>query len=276
MQETLLVCSESTREYLPSHMYSRVHVVSAPPQKDILKLKNSEESVIAIGGGAVIDTAKIISSRPIICYPTTAAGSAVTSHSVYWDGSKKMSIKVHIPSEVHVVEEFVQSLPERVREYTFYDVLGHCLDSLWSKNRTKESVALVNAALKILCSDFSNVQLVEAGNLAGQAIQICPTTILHALSYPMTAYYKIPHGRAVGYFIPHLCKFMDFDLKPYIKYPRDCLPDIDTYTIASAALEYDKAHNIEKEIDALQLAELLRFDSDIFRIYKEAGYDREW
>ena len=92
---TLLVCSKSTREFLPE--YDRVRIVSSAPTKDILSEVSEEDDVVAIGGGAVIDTAKIISKNPIHCYPTTAAGSSATSWSVYWDGSKKCSLKRMIP-----------------------------------------------------------------------------------------------------------------------------------------------------------------------------------
>ena len=62
---TLLVCSKSTREFLPG--YDRVRMVASAPTKDILNEVGTEEDVIAIGGGAVIDTAKILSKNPIDC-----------------------------------------------------------------------------------------------------------------------------------------------------------------------------------------------------------------
>ena len=69
----LLVCSESTRKFLPG--YDRVRIVTSAPTKDILDEVGTEDDVVAIGGGAVIDTAKILSKNPIRCYPTTASGS---------------------------------------------------------------------------------------------------------------------------------------------------------------------------------------------------------
>ena len=52
MQETLLVCSRSTKNYLTG--YDRVFVVDKAPQEKTLLLENSEDTVVAIGGGAVI------------------------------------------------------------------------------------------------------------------------------------------------------------------------------------------------------------------------------
>ena len=242
MQKTLLVCSKSTIKYL--NEYGTAFVIPGPPTTEILNLKDTETSVVAVGGGAVIDTAKIISREPIICYPTTAAGATCTSHSVCWDGNKKTSIPGLIPKEVHVVEEFVKDLPDKIKEETTYDALSHCLDSMWSKRKTRFSMKYVERALEILEGDYSNCDLVKAGNIAGKAIQICPTTILHALSYPLTAHYGISHGRALGFLLPGVCDFMNFDLEKYNRYPPVRIPDINCHFVAKKALQYNKIYDI--------------------------------
>ena len=106
----LLVCSKSTRKFLPG--YERVRIVTSAPTKDILNEVGTEEDVVAIGGGAVIDTAKILSKNPIRCYPTTASGSSSTSWSVYWDGDKKCSLKRMLPKDVILNGLFVEKLPK--------------------------------------------------------------------------------------------------------------------------------------------------------------------
>jgi len=255
MQETLLVCSRSTKKYLPE--YSRTFVVTGAATKEILDFEGSEASVVAIGGGAVIDTAKIISKNPITCYPTTAAGSSNTSHSVCWDGTRKLSIKREVPKDVYVVEDFIRDLPPMVKENTMYDVLSHCLDSMWSVNKTRESTKLAEQALDILKQDYTNSELVEAGNIAGTAIEICPTTILHSLSYPITAFYNISHGRALGYLLPRVCDYMNFDFSEYNKYPPVDLPAMDYFLIANNALRYNKIHDTMKKINVDTLIGIL-------------------
>jgi len=254
-KDLLVVCSKSTKKYFKS--YERHYVVTSPPKKDILELKDSEDVVIAIGGGATIDTAKIISKNPIISYPTTAAGSAKTSHSVYWDGINKLSMKKHIPKEAHVVEEYVKDLPSSIVECTTYDALSHCLDSMWSKRSSKESMYYVDQALEILKGDFSNSDLIHAGNLAGSAIELCPTTILHSLSYPITAYYGISHGVALGYLLPKISQFMNTDISDYIKYPPVRLPQVDPILIAKESLKYSKIYDTIKNVDMDILVDIL-------------------
>ena len=94
----LLVCSESTKDFLSD--FDEVRVVKGAPDVSILSEVGSYEKVTAIGGGAVVDTAKILSSKPIVCYPTTASGATETSWSVYWDGTDKKSLKRQKPKEV--------------------------------------------------------------------------------------------------------------------------------------------------------------------------------
>jgi alcohol dehydrogenase class IV len=240
----MLVCSKSTQKYFELESY----IIYGVPQSDILELKGKYDNVIACGGGAVIDTAKILSKTPITCYPTTAAGSVNTSWSVYWERTNKKSIKVPMPAKIHVVEEFINDLPEKVKEYTSYDAISHCLDVMWSIYRTKESMNYVNEALKILKTNYSNKELIYAGNLAGKAIELCSTTVLHSLSYPLTGFYKIPHGKALGFLLPRVCKYMGFDLNPYIKYPKVELMGIDFQLIAKESTKYNKLYNTRKKI----------------------------
>ena len=96
---SLLVCSESTKDFIDG--FDKIRVVKGAPDVTILDEMGAYEKVTAIGGGAVIDTAKILAKNPIVCYPTTAAGSTETSWSVYWDGSKKCSIKRMIPKKYY-------------------------------------------------------------------------------------------------------------------------------------------------------------------------------
>ena len=249
----LLVCSKSTRKFLPG--YDRVRIVSAAPTKDILDEVGTEENVVAIGGGAVIDTAKILSKNPIRCYPTTAAGSSSTSWSVYWDGTDKKSLKRLKPKEVIINSEFL-NLPERVIEDTTFDVVSHFLDSMFSKNKTKVSQKYCTEGLDILRKKGSVVDLIRAGRLGGKAIEITGTNLLHSLSYPMTGIYGVSHGRALGYFLPKISKFMGVDVSDITKEVFFFAVDIDL--IIDEALKYDKIQECDIFIDRKTLQEVLK------------------
>jgi alcohol dehydrogenase class IV len=250
----LLVCSKSTRKFLPG--YKRVRVVTSAPTKDILKEVGTEENVVAIGGGAVIDTAKILSKNPIRCYPTTAAGSSSTSWSVYWDGNKKCSLKRMLPSDVILNGLFVEELSEDVIMSTTCDVVSHCLDSMSSIKATKESIEYCEEALQILRNDKSNFGLIKAGDVAGKAIEIAGTNLLHSLSYPLTGNYNISHGIALGYLLPRLSKFMGFNVDDIISEYKIEL-EFNKELVIEEAFKYDKINEFNKEISKEILYEKL-------------------
>ena len=243
---TLLVCSKSTQQFLPK--YDRVRIVSSAPTKDILDEIDTEENVVAIGGGAVQDTAKILSRCPITCYPTTAAGSSATSWSVYWDKTKKYSLKRVPPKYVILSGLFVENLPSEVIVNTTCDVVSHCLDSLCSKKATAESIGYCEVALNILNTKKNNFDLINAGHIAGKAIEITGTNLLHSLSYPVTGHYNISHGRALAYFLPKLSKYMGYDVNNIIgNLNIDLQLDLDF--VIEEAFKYNKIHECKLKIN---------------------------
>ena len=60
----LLVCSESTKDFIDG--FDKIRVVKEAPDISILDEIGSYENVTAIGGGAVIDTAKILAKNSIV------------------------------------------------------------------------------------------------------------------------------------------------------------------------------------------------------------------
>lgn len=257
----IVICSNSTKKYFNS--YNNLRVISGKISKEILSEKDKYENVIACGGGTVIDAAKILSKNPIICYPTTASGASKTSHSVIWDNENKLSIKRQIPKDVIVKPEFLENIPENVIYETRVDLVSHCFDVLHSKKRNSDSERLALKALEILENkEISNEELVIAGNLAGEAIQITSTTILHSLSYPLTGNYNISHGKALSYFLPILSRYIGF---PYEKYfvdntRFDTLPEnIDLRSCIQSSLKYNKIENFrfKKEKDITNIEKII-------------------
>ena len=252
---SLIVCSPSTQNFLEGEKF----IVNNPPTKDILQLHGKYDDVIAVGGGAVIDTAKILSNSPITCYPTTAAGATATSHSVYWEGDNKLNFHSYIPKETKFESKFIESLPKNTLQYTKYDAISHCLDVLWSKDINKLNKTEVEDTLEKLTNPkIKPIDIIKLGHKAGTFIQIVPTTILHALSYPITGKYGITHGKALGFLIPPLCKL--FNLKLNIKKCNIPL-DIGIDFIINKAQTYPKFFNTKKEIDLKQLIKLLKYEN---------------
>ena len=62
-------------------------------------------------------------------------------------------------------------------------------------NNLLESEDVLNCkkALEILRNEKNNFGLIKAGDIAGKAIEIAGTNLLHSLSYPLTGHYNISH-----------------------------------------------------------------------------------
>ena len=65
-------------------------------------------------------------------------------------------------------------------------------------------------------TDASAEAIMNAANIAGQAICITQTTAPHAFSYKITSLYKIPHGHAVAVCLPEIWDYMT-------RHPENCI-----------------------------------------------------
>lgn len=184
----LIICSKSTEKYIDEFEYDEKLLVTEPPTKETLRQKDKYHDVIAIGGGAVIDSGKILSMNSIIAIPTTYSGASETSHAVYWDKGKKYDIKTKKP--ITVIKRRWIKLPKEVEIASKADCLSHIIESLVSTKSTKESDIFCNQAI----SSIKENKWLEASLYAGRAIEIAGTNIIHGLSYGLTGKHKIPHG----------------------------------------------------------------------------------
>ena len=116
---------------------------------------------IAVGGGAVIDTAKLVClaltnggvdalfegggfkpALPLVAVPTTAgSGAERTPFAVAYRGSEKHSIADEslAPSHAIVDPELTTSSPRDLTVATGLDALSHAIESLWSTRATADS-----------------------------------------------------------------------------------------------------------------------------------------
>ena len=161
-----------------------------------------------------------------------------------------------IPGDVILNGMFVEELSEEIVMSTTCDVVSHCLDSMSSIKSTDESISYCKEALNILKNKEHNFDLINAGHIAGKAIEIAGTNLLHSLSYPLTGYYNISHGIALGYLLPKLSKFMGFDVDDIIGNYKIEL-EFDKELVIKEAFKYDKIYEFNKEISKEILYEKL-------------------
>jgi len=201
--------------------------------------------ILAIGGGSVIDYAKIANlvdyrndlKELIVNYsypfkekytklavvPTTAgSGAEVTSNAVIYVDGIKHSFENELlkPDNFFLIPEFLISAPDKVKASAGFDSIAQALESLVSKKSNDISVEHASNSLKISINNYilflkepnlkNAAQMSIAANLAGKAISISKTTAPHAASYPFTSLFDISHGHAVSLFFENFFKY-NFD-----------------------------------------------------------------
>lgn len=218
-------------------------VTPNPELADLKKcLKNllpeSIVQVIALGGGSVIDSAKVLAcllanpdidieleillqspsdelraAIPLVAIPTTSGtGAEVTPFATIWDSAtqKKYSLGNVSPTIAILDASLTLSLPLQETLYPALDALSHSLESLWNINRTEQSQEYATQAIEHICESLPQVieqpqnllarkKLQQAATFAGLAISQTKTAIAHAISYPLTVRYGVPHGLACSF-----------------------------------------------------------------------------
>ncbi len=172
------------------------------------RLPAQVDAFIAVGGGTVIDTAKLLrgfSGVSFLAVPTTAGtGAEVTRFAVYYDHGKKCSADDvrYLPTDQVLIPEFCESASAYQKASCAFDAYAQAVESLWAKGATAESKEYARKALELM----KNGEQLQGSYWAGRAIDISRTTAAHAFSYYMTATYGVPHGEAVYMMFPYICR----------------------------------------------------------------------
>lgn len=212
--------------------------------KDIF-IESKSTSILAIGGGSVIDFAKCVGvivhhegdildyrrgrkditepSVPVIVIPTTAGtGAEVTASAVISDKQANRKYIVFsqkiVPQHVILDPYFTMSLPSHIVAATGMDALVHAIESYVSLSANPLSEAFSVQAMKLLIQSleksYAHAHYIEAraevylgSVLAGFAFNNGKLGIVHSCSHPLSAHFNIPHGLANAVLLPYIVEF---------------------------------------------------------------------
>lgn len=220
------------------------------------------DCIIAVGGGSVIDAAKIIalalSSKlnakqlltsdinniePVylIAVPTTSGtGSEVSKGAIVTDTVKKWKGGIRgnnvFPKMAILDPQLTSSLPLNVTLETGFDVITHALESLISKARTPitalYSKEALSVAIKALVEGVENgfdkqqrENLMYASLLAGYNLANASTCLPHRLQYPLGAHTNCAHARGLAALYPAWVRHVELTDKEAFNYFRNILID---------------------------------------------------
>lgn len=242
----LVICSkrfQSTEDFVKfkhslNHFYLFTEIENNPSfnsyQKAITFAKDYQpDTIIAIGGGSVIDTAKTVRmaiykscydiqkffvnfynqvNKPLfIAIPTThGTSSELTMWATVWDkvNKKKYSLSEYnnYPDYAIYDVNLVKSLPIPISLSTTLDALSHSFEALWNKHSNPISDNFAIYAIKLIIDNLGRLvepvsievrkNLLIASMYAGLAFSNTKTAAAHSISYPLSSYFNIPHGIA--------------------------------------------------------------------------------
>ncbi len=205
------------------------------------------DSVLAIGGGSSMDSAKVIAlgaandldveqcvglkkgklpALPLYAIPTTAGtGSEVTFAAIISDDETHQKLAVADPKIVPLAAaldpELMTGLPPHITAATGMDALTHAIESYINIWDTPECLQYGKAATKLIlnnlqtaCQQGDDIAAREAMALAsyyaGLAFTTCLVGYVHAVSHQLGGHYGVPHGLGNAIVLPHVLeRFQD-------------------------------------------------------------------
>ena len=226
-----------------------------PAYTDVQKLldrflASGSDFILALGGGSVMDTAKLASAASSnycvkdlldhpelaqkrvksLMIPTTAGtGAEATPNAIV--GVPERSVKVGIvnknliPDFVILDPEMIRSLPRALAASTGVDALSHPVECYTSKKATPFSDLFALEALDMILTNIENAcndpddmeaktKMLTGAFYAGIATTCSGTTAVHALSYPLGGTYHIPHGISNAMLLAPVMRFNEPFCRP--------------------------------------------------------------
>jgi alcohol dehydrogenase class IV len=213
-------------------------------QSSLAASRESFDAVLGIGGGSVLDIAKLLAALhgqpgsvstyfglhllpqrriPLICLPTTSgAGSEVSPNAILYDESAKLKKAVIsqwlVPDAAFVDPQLTVTLPPATTAATGIDALSHCLEAYANRAAhptvdlyALEGIRLLATSLERAVrngADLAARSDCALGSLyGGLCLGPVNTAAVHALSYPLGSEFRLAHGLANALLLPHVVRF---------------------------------------------------------------------
>ena len=211
----------------------------------------SPDTIIAVGGGSVIDGAKLcrlyyelpyfvpgqtktdgrLLRTNFIAVPTTVgSGAEVSSAAVYSENDHKEMIVLHelLPDVTVYDRRYVEHTPKRLLCGSALDAMAHILEGYVSRldnsiveMQAEEGLSLLRTELGNLSegrsADYTRLQY--AGFIGGVVQNHCIVGAAHALAHQLVSF-DFPHGETVALLLPAVIRANGADEGTHKKYSR--------------------------------------------------------
>ncbi len=204
------------------------------------------DSLIAVGGGSVIDTAKgvgmvlaqagenLLDSAgcevlprgahvPFVAVPTTAGtGSEATLVAVVADPSRRVKLEFlsyHLLPDAAVLDpRMTETLPPRITASTGFDALVHAIEAASCLQRNPISDAFAEKAIEEIVSALplavqngkdrtARLTMANGSLLAGAAFSNSMVGLVHAIGHALGGVCQVAHGDAMTILLPAVMRY---------------------------------------------------------------------
>jgi alcohol dehydrogenase len=201
-KKVLIVCSKRAKKeiiiddklnFIKNNKVFWIYDVLPNPTLDYLEKKNKFlkkrkfDYIVAIGGGSVIDSAKVVAllfsfqkkktikniianinklkinnSCKLVALPTTSGtGSEVTPYATIWDKKNKKKLSINhknlLPTLAIVDPTLTFNLPKEVTINTSLDSLNQAFESIWNKNANSDTLTYAYKSIKLSLSALAKI-----------------------------------------------------------------------------------------------------------------------
>ena len=203
------------------------------------------DSILAVGGGSVMDTAKAAnilvseggenlreyvgagkltrSLKPLVAIATTAGtGSEVTSVAIIKDTREQQKIPFqssHLLPAVAVIDpRMTLTVPPGITAATAMDALTHAVEAFTCLAKNPISDAYASAAIHKIVTALplviekpgnkaARLELAEAATMAGIAFSNSMVGLVHAIGHSLGAVCHLHHGTCMSLLLPYVLEY---------------------------------------------------------------------
>ena len=203
------------------------------------------DTIVAVGGGSVIDTAKVLGLAlstesvgvrelvagevPADAEPVAAdrgpdhgrdgkRGDAVRNRLGHGRRAQALGRRPALFPSVALVDAADARAAWEQTVSSGLDAYVQCLEAICNRNANtvtsafaERGLAMIPDALRTLQDDPASLEararMAEAALLSGLAISHTSTALAHSMSYPITAHFGVPHGLACALVLPAVLEF---------------------------------------------------------------------
>ena len=220
-----------------------------PTVSEFLSVLNDAKSkkvdaVIGIGGGSVLDVAKLVAAMChsgiklenafgsgnlsgrklyLACLPTTAGtGSEVSPNAILLDERENLKKAVVspwlLPDATYVDPVLTHSVPPAVTASTGIDALTHCIEAFANKFAHPVTDLYALEGIRLIYHNLEKAYQSGSDNEARKNVALgsvyggfclgpVNTAAVHAIAYPLGSEYHIPHGVSNALLLPHVLEY---------------------------------------------------------------------